>query len=127
MESVEKTITDFTLKSINDDNTLRELVNKQDNRITALETTNKTLKWTIGIGFTAFGTILTALAFAILTSIWLNTQDVLIFALAFMLSLLVLENRIESKIHSLAETIFGSFMGVLIVLLIYGLAILNNM
>lgn len=64
MESVEKTITDFTLKSINDDNTLRELVNKQDNRITALETTNKTLKWTIGIGFTAFGTILTALAFA---------------------------------------------------------------
>lgn len=66
----------------------------------------------------------TALAFAILTSIWLNTQNILIFALALMLSLLVLENRIESKIHSLAETIFGSFMGILIVLLVYGLTLL---
>ena len=65
----------------------------------------------------------TALAFAILTSIWLNSQNILIFALSLMLSLLVFENRIEAKAHSLAETIFGSFMGVLIVLLIYGLAV----
>ena len=41
-----------------------------------------------------------------------------------MLSLMVLENRIESKLHSIAESIFGSFMGVLIVLLVYGLTLL---
>ena len=66
----------------------------------------------------------TALAFAILTSIWLNTRSILIFSLALMLSLMVFENRIESKIHSIAESIFGSFMGVLIVLLVYGLTLL---
>lgn len=63
MDSLDKTITDFILKSINDDGTLRELVNKQDNRITALEATNKTLKWVIGIGFTALGALVTLLAF----------------------------------------------------------------
>lgn len=66
----------------------------------------------------------TALAFAILTSIWINTQNILIFTLALMLSLMVFENRIESKMHSLAESIFGSFMGILIVLLVYGLTLL---
>ncbi len=66
----------------------------------------------------------TALAFAILTSIWLNTRSILIFSLALMLSLMVFENRIESKLHSIAESIFGSFMGVLIVLLVYGLTLL---
>lgn len=65
MDSLEKTITDFILKSINDDSALRELVNKQENRITALETTNRTLKWVIGIGFTAIGTFVTVLAFLI--------------------------------------------------------------
>lgn len=66
----------------------------------------------------------TALAFAILTSIWINARSILIFSLALMLSLMVLENRIESKVHSIAESIFGSFMGVLIVLLVYGLTLL---
>lgn len=65
MDSLDKTITDFILKSINDDGALRELVNQQDNRITALETTNKTLKWVIAIGFTAMGTLITALSFLI--------------------------------------------------------------
>ena len=66
----------------------------------------------------------TALAFAILTSICLNTRSILIFSLALMLSLMVFENRIESKLHSIAESVFGSFMGVLIVLLVYGLTLL---
>ena len=65
MESLEKTINDFILKSINDDATLRELVNVQDNRITALETTNKTLKWVIGVGFTALTTVIAILSFLI--------------------------------------------------------------
>ena len=65
MDSLEKTITDFILKSVNDDNKLKDLVNKQDNRITALETTNKTLKWVVTIGFTALTTVVTFLAFLI--------------------------------------------------------------
>ena len=65
MDSLDKTITDFILKSINDDSNLRELVNRQDNRITALETTNKTLKWAITIGFTALGVMVAALGFFI--------------------------------------------------------------
>ena len=65
MDSLDKTITDFILKSINDDSALRELVNKQDNRITALETTNKTIKWVVGIGFTAIGTFIVVLGFLI--------------------------------------------------------------
>ena len=67
----------------------------------------------------------TALAFAILTSIWINSQNVLVFALALMLSLIIFENRLENKTHSLAEAIFGSFMGVLIVLLICGLTLIR--
>ncbi len=66
----------------------------------------------------------TALAFALLTAIWLNSKNVLVFALALMLSLMVFENRLETKTHSLAEIIFGSFMGVLIVLLICGLTLI---
>ena len=65
MESLDKTITDFILKSINDDSSLRELVNDQDNRITALETTNKTLKWVIGIGFSVFALIISILGLII--------------------------------------------------------------
>lgn len=65
MDSLEKTINEFILKSINDDNLLRELVNAQDNRITALETTNKTLKWVIGIGFTIFATLISLLSFLV--------------------------------------------------------------
>lgn len=65
-----------------------------------------------------------ALAFAILTSIWLNSSNILIFSLALMLSMLVFENRLESKAHTLAETIFGSFMGILIVLMVYGLCLI---
>ena len=63
VESLDKTITDFILKSINDDSTLRELVNKQDNRITALETTNKTLKWAVGLGFTGLTSAVAVMAF----------------------------------------------------------------
>jgi diacylglycerol kinase (ATP) len=65
-----------------------------------------------------------AVAFAILTAIWMNSSNVLIFVLAAMLSVLVFVNRIENKMHSLAETVFGSFMGVLIMLLICGLTLI---
>lgn len=65
IDSLESTITDFILKSINDDSTLRELANDLDNRITALETTNRTLKWVIGIGFSIFSLIIAILGLII--------------------------------------------------------------
>ncbi len=63
MDSLDKTITDFILKSINDDSTIKEIVNAQGNRITSLEATNRTLKWVIGLGFTALGVLIAALSF----------------------------------------------------------------
>lgn len=64
-----------------------------------------------------------ALAFAALTAIWINSKDVVTFSLALMLSLLVVGNRLYNNARTKAEIIFGSAMGVLIVLLVYGLTI----
>lgn len=64
-----------------------------------------------------------AIAFAALTAIWLNSKDVVTFTLALILSILVVENRVGSNARTKAEIVFGACMGVLIVLLIYGLTI----
>ena len=64
-----------------------------------------------------------AIAFAALTAIWLNSKDIVTFTLALILSILVVENRVGSNARTKAEIVFGSCMGVLIVLLIYGLTI----
>ena len=64
-----------------------------------------------------------AIAFAALTAIWLNSKDIVTFTLALILSILVGENRVGSNARTKAEIVFGACMGVLIVLLIYGLTI----
>ena len=64
-----------------------------------------------------------AIAFAALTAIWLNSKDIVTFTLALILSILVVENRVGSNARTKAEIVFGPCMGVLIVLLIYGLTI----
>lgn len=66
-----------------------------------------------------------AVAFAILTAIWLNTKDMLTFGLALILSILVAGNRMNDK-RSLGEVIFGASMGILIVLMVYGLTFLKT-
>ena len=66
-----------------------------------------------------------AIAGAILTAIGANTRNLLIFILSLILALMVLENRMENKKKSFAEVIFGTCMGFLIVLLVYGLTIFN--
>ena len=66
-----------------------------------------------------------AIAFCILTAIGASTKDLLIFVLSAILALMVLENRIDSKKKTWAEVIFGSCMGFLIVLLVYGLTVFN--
>lgn len=64
-----------------------------------------------------------ALAFAALTAIWLNSKDIVTFSLALMLSILIAGNRMYNNARTKAEVIFGASMGVLIVLLVYGLTI----
>ena len=64
-----------------------------------------------------------AIAFAALTAIWLNSKDIVTFTLALILSILVVEIRVGSNARTKAEIVFGACMGVLIVLLIYGLTI----
>ena len=64
-----------------------------------------------------------ALAFATLTAIWLNSKDIVTFSLALMLSILIAGNRIYNNARTKAEVVFGASMGVLIVLLVYGLTI----
>lgn len=64
-----------------------------------------------------------ALAFAALTAIWLNSKDIVTFSLALILSLLIVGNRIDNNARTKAEVVFGACMGALIVLLVYGLTI----
>ena len=68
-----------------------------------------------------------AIAFAALTAIWLNSKDIVTFSLALVLSLLIIENRIYSNTRTKAEVVFGSCMGALIVLMVYGLTIFKIM
>ena len=61
VDSLDKTINDYIIQSINDDNTLREIINNQGNRITALESA-RAEQWKLFLGF---GTILTIISFLI--------------------------------------------------------------
>ena len=63
-----------------------------------------------------------AVAFAILTAIWINSRNPIIFCMALVLSILIAGNRVNDT-RTFAEVLFGAFMGMLIVLLVYGLTI----
>ncbi len=63
-----------------------------------------------------------ALAFALLTAIWINSKNFIVFTLSLILSLIVFVNRLNDK-KTFAEVLFGAFMGVLVVILVYGLTI----
>ena len=45
MKDIKEDINTFILQSVNDDSNIKEILNKQDNRITSLETTVKVLQW----------------------------------------------------------------------------------
>ena len=47
-----------------------------------------------------------AIAFAALTAIWLNSKDIVTFTLALILSILVVENRVGSNARTKAEIVF---------------------
>ncbi len=63
-----------------------------------------------------------ALAFAILTATWIYSKNLIVFCLALTLAIMIVGNRIYNK-KTFGEVLYGAFMGVLIVLLIYGLTI----
>lgn len=65
LDEINKCVNKIVLASKNGDEHLKTIINKQDNRITALETTNSTLKWVIAIGFTGLASVVGLLAFLI--------------------------------------------------------------
>lgn len=66
----------------------------------------------------------TAVAFAGLTIIWLTTRNVVVFTLSLVLALIVSINRYENGKRSKSEIIVGACVGVMVVVLLYGLATL---
>lgn len=66
----------------------------------------------------------TAIAFAGLTIIWLTTRNVVIFTISLVLALIISINRYENGKRSKSEIIVGACVGIMVVVLLYGLAIL---
>lgn len=66
----------------------------------------------------------TAVAFAGLTIIWLTTRNVVVFTLCLVLALIIAINRYENKKRSKSEIIVGACVGIMIVILLYGFALL---
>lgn len=66
----------------------------------------------------------TAVAFAGLTIIWLTTRNVVIFTLSLVLALIVAINRYENGKRTKSEVVVGAWVGIMVVVLLYGLAIL---
>lgn len=69
-----------------------------------------------------------ALAFSAWTIIWIKSKDIVILTLTTILATLVAFSRVESKSRTKAETIFGMAVGILTVILVYGITklIVNN-
>ena len=66
IDDIKDCVNEIILASKRDDSQLKEIIAKQDNRITALETTNKTLKWIVGIGLTGLSVGVAFLTFLIM-------------------------------------------------------------
>lgn len=66
----------------------------------------------------------TAVAFAGLTIIWLTTRNVVIFTISLVLALIIAINRYENNKRSKSEIVVGGCVGVLVVVLLYGLALI---
>lgn len=66
----------------------------------------------------------TSIAFGALTIIWLTTRNVVIFTLSLVLALMIGVNRYGNGKRSKSEVIVGACVGVLVVVLLYGLALL---
>ena len=67
----------------------------------------------------------TALSFAANTIIWLITDNIVVLTLSLIMAILVSESRIEAKKHTLSEVVFSASVGIIAVLVIYGVATLS--
>ncbi|WP_099203137.1 diacylglycerol kinase [Miniphocaeibacter massiliensis] len=67
-----------------------------------------------------------SLAFCLATIITFLTNNTLVTILSFILAFLVAESRIEGKIHSLSEVIFGGITGILIATIIFKLLVIGG-
>lgn len=65
-----------------------------------------------------------AVAFAGLTIIWITTRNVVVFTISLLLAVIVAINRYENGKRSKSEIIVGACVGVMVVILLYGLALL---
>lgn len=65
-----------------------------------------------------------AVAFSLVTAAALLSENILVALIAFSLGILVLQSRVEAKIHSLIEVVLGASLGVLVTVLVYKLFIL---
>lgn len=62
-----------------------------------------------------------AVSFCLATIIAFLTQNALVTLLGFILAFLVAESRVEGKIHTISEVIFGGIIGILIASIIFKL------
>ena len=62
LDEIKNCVNKLILASKRDDDRLKDIINDQNNRITALETTNRTLKWVIGLSVSAFGVCIAGIA-----------------------------------------------------------------
>lgn len=67
-----------------------------------------------------------AIAAAATTIVWMINRNIIILTLTLVLAILVGESRVESKERTLSEVIVGAIVGILVVVVIYGLALLVN-
>lgn len=49
IKEIKETVNSFMMKSIDDDSNIKEILNRQDQRITQLETTNRNTRYFIGL------------------------------------------------------------------------------
>ncbi len=61
----------------------------------------------------------TAIAFSLATAITFISENIFIATLSVIMALLVLESRIETKIHTLFEVIVGGILGMLITIIFF--------
>lgn len=65
-----------------------------------------------------------AVAFSLVTATALLSESTLVSIFAFMLGVLVLQSRVEAKIHSVLEVGLGAILGILVTTLVYKIFIL---
>lgn len=65
-----------------------------------------------------------AVAFSLVTAVALLSENTLVSIIALMLGILVLQSRVEAKIHSILEVGLGAILGTLVTILVYKIFIL---